>query len=230
MSEGLICDRLPGVADGESVDYDQRGVRTVERTVAADTHYGARPGILRSVHDLQSGGTALQQSLDRRGRDVLDGIHLHGNDRSGQVALFHAAVTDDDHVVDQCLFGLEHDIEEGHSCRNGDLAGFVADESDGEHGSVLGADREITRNVGTGSGCRSLDNDAGSDERLSVGRHAPLNLNLILGGCCRQRGKGRRKAPEAICPAGVGLLYSWCLSFSVLLDCQFYRRDSRWHR
>ena len=93
----------------------------------------------------------------------------------------------------------EHDIEEGHSCRNGDLAGFVADESDGEHGSVLGADREITRNVGTGSGCRSLDNDAGSDERLSVGRHAPLNLNLILGGCADSEEKGgeKRQKPSA---------------------------------
>ena len=200
MSEGLICDRLPASPMGNPSTTISGGVRTVERTVAADTHYGARPGILRSVHDLQSGGTALQQSLDRRGRDVLDGIHLHGNDRSGQVALFHAAVTDDDHVVDQCLFGLEHDIEEGHSCRNGDLAGFVADESDGEHGSVLGADREITRNVGTGSGCRSLDNDAGSDERLSVGRHAPLNLNLILGGCADSEEKGGEKRQKPSVP------------------------------
>ena len=108
---GVDLRQVAGVADGESIDYDQRGVRTVERTVAADTHYGARPGILRSVHDLQSGGTALQQSLDRRGRDVLDGIHLHGNDRSGQVALFHAAITYDYHFVQHSIVRNKFEVQ-----------------------------------------------------------------------------------------------------------------------
>ena len=189
--------QVAGIADGESVDHDQRSVRTVERAVTADAHDGSRTRVLRRVHDLQSRSAALQQSLHRRSRNILDGVHLHGNDRSGQVALLHAAVADNDHVVDQGLFGLEHDVEESRPGRNGDLAGLVTDKSHGKHGPGLGAEREITRGIGTGSGRRSLDDDAGSDERLSVGRHpAP---DPILGRCadCKEQGGKKRQEPPA---------------------------------
>ena len=57
---GVDLRQVAGIADGKSVHHDQRSVRTVERTVAANAHHGPRPGVLRSIHDLQSRSTALQ--------------------------------------------------------------------------------------------------------------------------------------------------------------------------
>ena len=98
------------LAERESVHYDKRGIRTVKGTVSADTYDGTGARILRGVEHLKAGSPSLKKSFDGIAAPVLQRIHLHGSDGTGQVTLLHAAVADHDNIFEHLTVNLQLDI------------------------------------------------------------------------------------------------------------------------
>ena len=90
------------VVDGvhHAVDDDQRFVRGVDRTRAADTDGRGGARFAGGRHEVGAGDTSLQCVVDRERGQVLDVVHLDRRDRTGQVFLGHLAVADDHHFFD----------------------------------------------------------------------------------------------------------------------------------
>ena len=142
--------QIAGVAPGESVDDHQRGIRTVERRVTADTHRRRSSGILRGVDHLHAGHAALQQSVDRVGGNVGEFLGLDRGHGARQVALLDLSVTHDHHFVHRRSLFHQHDIERGAAADLHRLR-FITDEIDGQTG-VRRHSGQRESPVGTGRG------------------------------------------------------------------------------
>ena len=125
--------QIAGIAPGESVDDHQRSVRTVERRVAADADRRRGAGVLRGVDHLHAGHAALQQPVDRVGRDVGEFLGLDRGHGTRQVALLDLSVTHDHHFVHGRGLLDQHDVERGAAADLHRLR-FIADEIDGKAG------------------------------------------------------------------------------------------------
>ena len=188
------------IAHREAVDYDERCVGAFERAVAADADNRSRTRILRSVQHLKTCGTALKQSVDRSGGEVVERPHFDGRHRTGEVAFLYGAVADHDHLVHEFRIVFERDRVEG---RRGDLLfrRFVAEHRDLQGRTLCGA--EFERSVGFGGGAvgRPFDDDAGPRDGLT-GRIGDFTPDVL--GLGPDRSGGQEKNGSQQEPAQVG--------------------------
>lgn len=188
------------IAHREAVDYDERRVGAFERAVAADADDRSRTRILRGVQHLKTCSTALKQSVDRSGGEVVERPHFDGRHRTGEVAFLYGAVADHDHLVHEFRIVFERDRVEG---RRGDLLfrRFVAEHRDLQGRTLCGA--EFERSVGFGGSAvgRPFDDDAGPRDGLT-GRVRDFTPDVL--GLGPDRSGGQEKNGSQQEPAQVG--------------------------
>ena len=149
-----------------AVDDDQRVGTGINRVGTADLDgtRGTRTQVRRGNDDTRS--LALQgfdRVVDRVGSQLSSTDRHHG---TGNIALFHGTVTDDDRLLqERDVF----DQRDGHDAGGRDRRGHVTDARDLQ--SCAGGDiqREVTVHIRDSTIRRTLDHDAGSDDRFAIG-------------------------------------------------------------
>ena len=118
------------VAHRHAVDHHQRRIGAVD---GADTAHAHRHVSFRAVIGIvdyrQAGHAALQQLVDRTGRNLRYIRGLHGSHAARQVALLHRTVTDHDNLFDQ--FGILFEAHvDGRTPADGHFLRFITEERD----------------------------------------------------------------------------------------------------
>ena len=161
--------QVAGVAHGHSVDDDQRRIRPVDRTDAAHTHrHAALRAVVRIVDHRKTRHAALQQLVDRAGRNLRDIRGPDRRDAAREVALAHRAVADHHHFVDQLGILFEPDVD-GRAPRHRNLLRLVAEERDDERLVGRSRDPEGTGGIGGRTPQRALHYDRRTCDGSSVG-------------------------------------------------------------
>ena len=146
--------QVAGVAEGEAVHDQERGVGTVHGGVTSHAHDGRRARFLGIVGDLDTRHAALHEGFDGVGRLGGQVLGRQGGDGAGEVALLHAAVADGDRLLQHDGRFVQDHGDEGLSVhRNGRV--LVAEAAHGKRGArgntlngpgaVVTADRILVR-------------------------------------------------------------------------------------
>ena len=128
-SDGLRSE-VADVVDLQTVhDHERGGLGVGGITADLDRRSGTRS--TGSVHDLHTGGFALQSLCDIGRRAVLKVGFLDGRNGAGDIALPLDTVTDDHGFLEHLGVLLEDDVE-GGLVADGKGLGLVADALDGD--------------------------------------------------------------------------------------------------
>ena len=168
------------VVHGQTVDDNQRVVGCVERRAATDADCGTATRLTAVVDDVHTGHLALQGILCARNQTVVHLVGLDGRDRTGQVVLLGASVTDDHHVLQRLSVVLQRHCYIGGSI---DDSFLVADIAHRDLVALISFDNEVTVEIGNCS--RRLSNDThGSADNGFAGSilHMAVHSDLLCEG------------------------------------------------
>ena len=173
------------VVHGETVNDDERVVRSVERRAATDAYCGAAARSTTLAGHVDAGYLASDHVLSIGYQTFIFLIGLNGRDRACEVVLAGDAVAYDHHIFKLLRVALERDR---HSFSGRNLNGRVTDEREDKRLPILGFDGEIAIEVGDGSERGTFNHDGNTRDRLLVG--SIDNLTVGLKALSRDRDRG----------------------------------------
>ena len=154
------------VVHRHAVDDNQRTVRGVQRSAAADTDLSTFAGSTIGRGDVHTGNLTLDHVLGRGDDTVVLLIGLHGYDRAGEVVLLSHTVADDHHVVQRVGVFLQCHGDAGGGLDGSRLVAYVGN---GERSPLFGRDGEISVEIGNSPSRRLTSHTDGSaDDGFSL--------------------------------------------------------------
>ena len=174
--------QVAGVAEGEAVHDQERGVGTVHGGVTSHAHDGRSTGFLGVVRHLDTRHTALHEGFDGVGGLGGQVFGRQGGHRTGEVALLHAAVTDGDRLLQHDGRFVQDHVDEGLAVhRDGRILVAEAAHREGGvrchafygPGAVITADRILVRSgdehCSAGNGVAVLVHDRSAEALDGLG-------------------------------------------------------------
>ncbi len=186
------------VVDNESVDNIQRVVACRERSTATDTDLCAGTRSTASGLHIDTSHFTNEHIGCVVGDTLRQVVRLHCRNRTGEISLFCAAVTDNYNLVQfvVSLF-LQDDVDVlscfGRSC-------FVADVGDFDYRLGVSLNREVTVEIRYRSAVGAFNSHRSSDNRFaSRVLHVSLYDDLLSEGTCRKE----QPASQGSSPQGI---------------------------
>ena len=97
------------IGDGQSVDNQQRVIAGIQRSTTTNTNLGSGTWRTTAGDNVNTGNLTNKHIRGVVGDTLTHVVWLHGCDRTSQVVLLSAAITNDNHVLQNVLVFLQGD-------------------------------------------------------------------------------------------------------------------------